>query len=506
MGKQTKSKKAEKFGKGKVTPVQIAFIVDRYLSDNNYTQTRSAFRNEASDLIAKSPVQEAPKSLLSLGAMLDEYICLKEQKVMMDQDKHRLEQEKFRVQTLLRGMQDAMNAYNRPPSMVPSTAPKSMPMAPQIDLTIGPAAGHPSYKTPVMMSVSRPSNTHMDPKNFYTPVTNPTSRRRKGSRSVPDGPVNAKRSRIHLTTNPLPVKGTDSFPQPINAAGNQENAQQFSAVQSSPHEHDNVPNGSPVQGSSVAKCLFNQPSQSPPTNSSGPVTPLRATSSQTDKSVSPLTATPSNNVAAQQIISSNRTVITSETIRVSPAKQVAYYSIERNHRISSSSPVKTNLKRLGIRDHVKGRLDFDGSDMPVNSEKPIIDEVPTSQSNNDLDIFDFDLPNLDALGVDFCLSELLVDFDLDGEGINYSCQPASGSPDSLSGSQNESGDANLGANQVLSEFSSTVTEIFSENDMNTQGPDSVTNVKSITKCIQILSPAKNHTCSTLDRENLSARS
>lgn len=53
-----KSKIAEKIGKGKVTPVQIAFIVDRYLLDNNFAKTRSAFRSEASNLISKSPVQE----------------------------------------------------------------------------------------------------------------------------------------------------------------------------------------------------------------------------------------------------------------------------------------------------------------------------------------------------------------------------------------------------------------------------------------------------------------
>ena len=88
-------------------------------------------------------------------------------------------------------------------------------------------------------------------------------------------------------------------------------------------------------------------------------------------------------------------------------------------------------------------------------------------------------------------------------------------------SSHESGDGNLGANQVMSEFSSTVTEVFSEKDMNAQGgksdccliwlhpnrylytysacamvagPDTVTSVKSITKCIKILSPGKALLC------------
>uniref|UniRef100_A0A5B6YVR8 Putative DNA double-strand break repair rad50 ATPase isoform 2 n=1 Tax=Davidia involucrata TaxID=16924 RepID=A0A5B6YVR8_DAVIN len=143
--------------------------------------------------------------------------------------------------------------------------------------------------------------------------------------------------------------------------------------------------------------------------------------------------------------------------------------------------------------------------MPTNSEKRLADGISASQSYKEVENFDFDLPNLDALGVDFSLSELLVDFDLDGEGINYSCQPTLGSPGSLSGSQNESGDVNLGANQVLSEFSSTVTEFFSEKDRNIQGPDSLASVKSITKCIKILSPAKNQRSSPSDQENVSSK-
>ncbi|KAL6974008.1 hypothetical protein U1Q18_028190 [Sarracenia purpurea var. burkii] len=51
--------------------VRITFIVDRYLSDNNYSQTRSTFRTEASELTSKSHTREAPKSLLSLGVILD---------------------------------------------------------------------------------------------------------------------------------------------------------------------------------------------------------------------------------------------------------------------------------------------------------------------------------------------------------------------------------------------------------------------------------------------------
>lgn len=70
MGKQSKSRKTENVGKGKVTPVQIAFIVDRYLSDNRFTETRSTFRSEASHLLAKSPINEVPLPFHSVTIIL----------------------------------------------------------------------------------------------------------------------------------------------------------------------------------------------------------------------------------------------------------------------------------------------------------------------------------------------------------------------------------------------------------------------------------------------------
>lgn len=83
---------------------------------------------------------------------------------------------------------------------------------------------------------------------------------------------------------------------------------------------------------------------------------------------------------------------------------------------------------MGKRDHVKGRLDFDDSDLPTTSGKSIVNGISTTESNSEQDIFDMDLPNFDAFGMDFSISELLVDFDLDCEGIGYSCQlPALGS-------------------------------------------------------------------------------
>lgn len=91
---------------------------------------------------------QAPKSLLSLGAILDEYITLKEQKVWVDQERCRLEQEKLRVQNLLSGMQDVLNAYNATGNNVVTPSPPLPPptvasgaMVSQADLAVVTPAG-----------------------------------------------------------------------------------------------------------------------------------------------------------------------------------------------------------------------------------------------------------------------------------------------------------------------------------------------------------------------------
>lgn len=50
-----------------------------------------------------------PKGLLGLGDILDEYISLKEQRIMVDQEKRR-------VEIAFQGLQDVMRAYNSPQS------------------------------------------------------------------------------------------------------------------------------------------------------------------------------------------------------------------------------------------------------------------------------------------------------------------------------------------------------------------------------------------------------
>ncbi|XP_024191333.1 uncharacterized protein LOC112195198 [Rosa chinensis] len=516
MAKQSKAKKSETLGKGTVTPVQIAFLVDQYLSDNSYSEARSVFRTEASSLFSKSPIREVPKSLLSLSEILNEYIALKEQKVLLDHEKVRVEQEKTRVQTLLNGLQNSMNIYNaggNPQiSRAPDAAPKQMLMAPQPRLSNGSSA--------VVHPVVTPTNTNMGPANFCSPIiSNPPATKRKGTNAVADAPHAAKRSRGKASASKIPNKGEGTLRASGSALNNQGSALPTSDVQSS--LQNSAPSSSLVQGSTVAKCLF-QPSISNTTNSSVPQTPPRANSSQSDKSVSPVENsgifTHSDNNSPPEISANCCTIFSSKRVTLTPNK--ACYTVETNHCISSS-PAKTNSRISSRREHVKGRLNFDCSDVPmgldkpitdeistdkpiiedISTHKPIRDEISTSDSEKEVDIFDMDMPNFEALGVDFNFSDMLGELDLDYGELGFTCQPSSGAfMGNVSGLSHENLDGNKGANQVMSEFSSTVTEVISEKGTGAQGPDSMTTMKSVTKSIRIISPVKKRG-NSVDQEN-----
>lgn len=167
-------------------------------------------------------------------------------------------------------------------------------------------------------------------------------------------------------------------------------------------------------GSSVAKCLFNKADSLVSTSSTCLRTPQKHASPGIDKSNSP----------QKEVTPTNCTIVTKERFTISPLKQITSYSVERSHLISSSSPVKSNLKMSNKRDHVKGRLNFDDTDTEMCLEAPATaDLVSTSPSGSEpeVDLFDMDFSNLDFLGENFTLSELLVDFDLGCEGSTNHC-------------------------------------------------------------------------------------
>ncbi|KAL8167967.1 hypothetical protein V2J09_009466 [Rumex salicifolius] len=425
MGRQTKPRKSDAnvvLGKGKITPVQVAFIVDRYLASSNFLRTRSLFRSEASSFLPKASAEELPSSLLSLGEMLDEYISLKEQRVMVDQAKFHLEQENARVQTLLQGLQNLLNVYNLSAAPRCVTPPQQSSVVPfvQSKSKVSSPAGDSAFKPPVVSSVSVPdSSKTLDSANFSNPVNNSQPpRKRKIYKAISEIPGPIKRSCGATSNNRSTSSDTRAgLPQDQGATPHDNLSHSVQSL---------TPDGSPVvQGSSVAKTLFNESSSlSPNSNSSGPRTPKRSVSSHTDKSISPpeeISSTAKSNLTGNSMDTTptNCTIISSKTIIVSsPAKN---FSLERK-RCTYYSPSKANTMTQSKRDHVKGRLDFDTTDLPVISENASLDVCTTSDSDRDADIFDFDLG---ALGPDFSLSELLNDFGI-GCGVDYSCHDAAG--------------------------------------------------------------------------------
>ncbi|KAK9705707.1 hypothetical protein RND81_07G076800 [Saponaria officinalis] len=469
MGGRSKGRMSDKnnnnnvIGKDKITPVQVAFIVDRYLVDNNFTQTRSTFRSEASSLISNSPLNQVPKSLMSLGELLEEYILLKEQKIIIEQEKCGLAQEKCRIQSLLYGMQNVMNNYNlaaaaclTPPPPPVSGSPSSM--------HILPSAGNPASGTHVTTSVSTTQCVNIDRANFRTPTSDgrPPRKRRNGSKDLEDAPQASKKMYSGPLANyPFSSKAVNAVEQPNNT----------------------------TQGSSIAKVLFDKPSQSPTSNSSDPKTPPQAVSSPSEKSVSPSqdvssTVMSHHNISPTESTPTNCTIISSKTIIVSPAKR---YSIERNE-CTFSSPAK---KRQSERNSVKGRLDFDSSDVLSCS---------TSESEKEGDIFDLDLTSLDAFGPDFSLNELLTEFGID---YDYSCPTtASASSDVFLDSLPERNNGEWSTSRDLIEHSSAMTDVVAANE-TVNGSDSVTSMKSVRKCIRIVSPTKSTRNSSVHcQENL----
>jgi hypothetical protein len=189
-------------------------------------------------------------------------------------------------------------------------------------------------------------------------------------------------------------------------------------------EHTAVPK-LPVQNSSVAKSLF-RPLQ--PQLHSSPCTPQQSYAIQDQDQAAahptqmplpvPATAHTQQDIASSQcsIVSSSKTLI------VSPLKGGAYYAVERSYHVSS--PLKSTTHKSTKRDHVKGKLNFDITEsVPVTDEQQICDKASTSSDEDKPDDFDIDFTNLDMFDSDFCFSELLLDLDLDTEGVH--CQNTS---------------------------------------------------------------------------------
>ncbi|WVZ17363.1 hypothetical protein V8G54_010345 [Vigna mungo] len=95
--------------KGNVPEALIAFIVDRYLYRNQFSQTRATFCNEASTLFIDAPANE---NLLSFEGIVDQYIFMKNQNILLEKQNAMLMQEKHKIQMLLQVLQNVLDSFH----------------------------------------------------------------------------------------------------------------------------------------------------------------------------------------------------------------------------------------------------------------------------------------------------------------------------------------------------------------------------------------------------------
>ncbi|KAM3366707.1 hypothetical protein ACQJBY_015832 [Aegilops geniculata] len=462
-------------GRTKVTPLQVAFLVERYLADNGFSASLAAFRSDAAHLFAKTSNNIVPpKGLLPLADILHDYISLKESRLAVD--------------SAMQAMQTLVSTYYHsgssahlaaPPSSPPLVPPffvgptTSSPPHPPMVAIPPPPTGSSGYATPMIhytqssssLVVQNSSNAN----NMSTPAASslPTKKRKAAK---PAAKTTSGSKRICAGPSPsLNPKGTSA-------------ASQLQTAQPSSAEHSVVAK-LPAQASSVAKSLFT-PLQSQVTSSpctaelSYPMgNELASCQSQRPSSVVP------NAHAQQEIASSQYSIVSSKRLIVSPMKGGTYYSVERSCHVSS--PLKSSTQRSSKREHVKGRLDFDSSDArPVSAEH--VSEKPSSSTydGEKQDDFDIDFANFDLFEGDFSFSELLLDFDLDNEGLQ--CENPSTNAE-IQRLQPTVKSNNMTADPAFPDPMKPMSADPTE-DINSQGATSVTSVRAITKRIKIVSP------------------
>ncbi|KAK7364662.1 hypothetical protein VNO80_13402 [Phaseolus coccineus] len=194
----------------------LAFIVDQYLSRNQFSQTQASFRNEASSLFANAPPNQ---NLLSLEEMMNQYIFMKKQNTVLDKEKVMLMQEKNRIQTLLQDMQNALDIFNArsPLSNVAAMITNSALVPPiQNSNTTPPPVAPTSTVFPVQNTMSLPPKP-MNNVNFSSPKTRIFDKKRKDSPVVVDGFAVTKKPRGRPPGTKKQVQGINTpLPSPIN--------------------------------------------------------------------------------------------------------------------------------------------------------------------------------------------------------------------------------------------------------------------------------------------------
>lgn len=196
----------------------------------------------------------------------------------------------------------------------------------------------------------------------------------------------------------MPGRAVPAAFQPSNHQKNMGSAAQPTSAQHS----------APLQTSSVAKSLF---APLPPPAHSSPYTPQQ----QDQPAAAYPSATPACAVAQQEIGPSQCSIVSSsKTLIVSPLKGSAYYAVERSYHLSS--PLKPTARSSPLKPTTR-KLNFDCTELGPCEQ--ICDKASASASSDEDKQYDFDMDftNFDICDGEFSFSELLLDFDLDNEGV-----------------------------------------------------------------------------------------
>ncbi|CAL9207436.1 unnamed protein product [Musa hybrid cultivar] len=447
-----KHRKPENLGKGRITPVQIAFIVDRYLADHHFTATLAAFRSETSNLFSKTNVKEVPKGLMGLDEMLDEYISLKEQRVVLDEDRRRVEMALQGMQEVLRLYHSTGTAHLPPQPLLPSQF-VAVPLTPILPALYSGTSGSPAVNRTPVVKYAQPSIklAHKLEANNSSPM--------------PSSSNGSKRKALKLSTNfPLePKKQRTQSPAASSATGDVAlSSQETVAMRTFKKVDISASKSTPTnfRGLPVGKGLFSQPSDCQV--DSMPRTPPQALQSQAHESDTPSDNTPlaitDGGNSKQQIVPFNCSTFASETLIVSPIKHAGCCAVERSYHISSPY----NLNSKSKRGHIKWKLDFDNPDIKTSSEEPVsVDSLTPSTEGEMSGNFELDLPDLDILNGDFSFSELLADINLDCDGQHSFAH-------SVLSQEDDAGNACSKSDQFDCS-SATPIEVVSDNDANIQG-------------------------------------
>jgi len=132
--------------KKKVTPAEVAFLVDRYLADNGFNAALAAFRSDAGRIY--SPTKKTPKRPpMPLADILNDYIELKGASVA--------------IESSMRAMQSLVSTYYASSSSSSSTPP---PVPPHVNMNMN-MMMMPPLPPPHAVTGAQPSS----PPLFFAP-------------------------------------------------------------------------------------------------------------------------------------------------------------------------------------------------------------------------------------------------------------------------------------------------------------------------------------------------